>query len=72
LLSATLRTADEVERLTGPTVPLSSHRYRIEPVERYVAGEIDMHLPEFRGSADVDEIDVLTHLMKHGQPIGCD
>jgi hypothetical protein len=49
---------DDVQRLVRATVA-GLHDRRVEPVERDVAGELDVDLPELDRGAHVDQLDRL-------------
>ena len=63
-MAAASGAADEVHRAVGSKRP---NLLRVEPVERHVVGEVDVHLAELGGSADVDEREFLAAAAKIGE-----
>jgi hypothetical protein len=64
LLTAATRLADEVG---GPAAAEGRHGLRVEPVERDVVGEIDVHFAELGRRADIDEGDFFPFAAQVGE-----
>jgi len=66
-LAAIARLADHVHRVLASD---GTDRFRVEPIEGNVAGEVDMHLAELSRRADVDEGQLLAAAAEIGEHRG--
>ena len=67
LLASAAGPADDIQRCSVST---SRQFGGVQAVERYVAGEVDMHFAVFHWCANVDQLDALVHLLEIKQLLG--